>query len=175
MHWLVSLFYLVCFYNKTQRLAIQKTAINHIEKNTNVLFVFSHPDDESMFFTPAIKSLRKTNSVFFLCLSLGYTLKEQRKRELLQSALSLSIPKQNVFWADSPELQDGPKQHWPSCNIITEIQKTIKTIGTVHYILTFDQKGVSSHLNHISVYAAVVLFSKQSQIVCLKLKSFSLL
>ena len=40
----------------------------------NTLIIIAHPDDESMFFTPVILSLRKFSSqVFILCLSEGST------------------------------------------------------------------------------------------------------
>ena len=45
---------------------------NVIIKNT--LIIIAHPDDDSMFFTPVILSLRKFSSqVFILCLSEGST------------------------------------------------------------------------------------------------------
>ena len=37
----------------------------------NVLFVLAHPDDECMFFTPTVMSMKKESNLFILVLSNG--------------------------------------------------------------------------------------------------------
>jgi hypothetical protein len=37
----------------------------------HILFIVAHPDDEAMFFTPAIRELSRHNIIHILCLSTG--------------------------------------------------------------------------------------------------------
>ena len=65
----------------------------------NVLLLTAHPDDECMFFGPAILSLRKNgNEVSVLCISSGNAdgLGKIRSKELLESCSHLGIPIKQV-------------------------------------------------------------------------------
>jgi N-acetylglucosaminylphosphatidylinositol deacetylase len=55
--------------------------------------VIAHPDDEAMFFTPAIVNLRESNNLHLLCLSSGdYAgLGRTREKELDKAANMLGF------------------------------------------------------------------------------------
>jgi LmbE family N-acetylglucosaminyl deacetylase len=64
-----------------------------------VLFVTAHPDDECMFFGPAIVEFIDAGiQVYLLCFSTGFMPNngKSRKRELLRSCSVLKIPVENV-------------------------------------------------------------------------------
>ncbi|XP_058239232.1 N-acetylglucosaminyl-phosphatidylinositol de-N-acetylase isoform X2 [Hemibagrus wyckioides] len=80
-----------------------------------VLLVTAHPDDECMFFAPAVLKLTESNAaVYLLCLSSGnyYNQGAQRKEELLGSCAVLGIPAHRVTIIDNKELPDDPKTEW---------------------------------------------------------------
>ncbi|XP_058856806.1 uncharacterized protein LOC117430253 isoform X4 [Acipenser ruthenus] len=79
---------------------------DQVSKNLRVLFVTAHPDDECMFFAPAIIHFVKLNvSVYLLCLSAGnyYNQGEIRKKELLKSCGVLGIPAAHLTVIDCRE------------------------------------------------------------------------
>lgn len=82
-------------------------------KNQNILLVIAHPDDEAMFFVPAIKALRQHNNLYCLCLSSGnYAgLGKIREKELEKSCQYLGF-KETPTVVDDPDVQDGPI-NWP--------------------------------------------------------------
>ena len=115
-------------------------------KGQNFLMVLAHPDDECMFFTPAINFLRQENEIHLLILSNGgyYGLGETRTKEMnaasdYQGFSSLKI-------VDDPNLQDGPDNTWDAKLISEYISQHSKGIDT---IVTFDIGGVSHHPNHV--------------------------
>lgn len=72
MMYVIVLYELVCllfFYMLTVRM---RTKCNRFPNVKRVLLVIAHPDDECMFFGPAIMKLRQEGSqIFLLCLSTG--------------------------------------------------------------------------------------------------------
>jgi N-acetylglucosaminylphosphatidylinositol deacetylase len=121
------------------------------------LFVIAHPDDECMFFGPAITNLIKNNiEVNILCFSSGANDMEKsvRKDELYRSCQELGINQDYVSVLDSSIFPDNIKTFWPVIDVATEIENYIvrNQIDTVY---TFDEGGVSGHPNHISLYRAV--------------------
>ncbi|XP_060768574.1 N-acetylglucosaminyl-phosphatidylinositol de-N-acetylase isoform X2 [Neoarius graeffei] len=122
-----------------------------------VLLVTAHPDDESMFFAPAVLKLTESNvAVYLLCLSSGnyYNQGAQRKEELLGSCAVLGIPANRVTIIDNIELQDDPKIEWSIALTASLILKHITTYS-INLVLTFDEGGVSGHANHIAIYKAL--------------------
>jgi N-acetylglucosaminylphosphatidylinositol deacetylase len=85
-------------------------------RSRRCLLVTAHPDDECMFFSPAILHLRRLGvEVVILCLSRGNFdgLGETREKELLKSASVLGVPETSVRVLDDPYvlsslLQTGP-------------------------------------------------------------------
>lgn len=121
-----------------------------------VMFVISHPDDECMFFGPAIIKFTKQNNadVFLLCLSNGdyYHQGNVRKQELLNSCSVLGIPASNIKVSTLP---DHPKERWNESIVANIIIEHVKRLH-IDTLCTFDKGGVSYHANHISVYYGVV-------------------
>ncbi|XP_026579102.1 N-acetylglucosaminyl-phosphatidylinositol de-N-acetylase [Pseudonaja textilis] len=124
-------------------------------QTTRVLFVTAHPDDEAMFFAPTILAL-KSASLWLLCGSTGnyYQQGEIRKAELIESCNVLGIPASHVTILDHRKLPDHPSAKWDIPLLAELILSHIKT-HQIDLVVTFDAEGVSGHLNHRSVYAAV--------------------
>lgn len=69
------------------------------------LLVTAHPDDECMFFSPAILDLHRQNvQVFILCLSRGNYdgLGDVREKEIVKSAAVLDVPENRVQVLEDP-------------------------------------------------------------------------
>ncbi|KAI5615605.1 N-acetylglucosaminyl-phosphatidylinositol de-N-acetylase, partial [Silurus asotus] len=121
------------------------------------LLVTAHPDDECMFFAPAVLKLTASNAtVRLLCLSSGnyYNQGARRKQELLGSCAVLGIPAHQVTIIENKELQDDPKADWSIALTAPLILKHITTYS-INLVLTFDEGGVSGHTNHIAIYKAL--------------------
>lgn len=136
------------------------------------LLVVAHPDDESMFFSPTIcELLSQEQSVHILCLSNGNYdgLGKTREVELVRAVEVLGIrPARNhATCLDVGQFQDGPKEVWKAVDISHAVWNEIGRIlqqgdatsatsakdrsGCNVAIITFDERGVSSHPNHIDV------------------------
>ncbi|XP_067866968.1 N-acetylglucosaminyl-phosphatidylinositol de-N-acetylase isoform X3 [Heterodontus francisci] len=121
------------------------------------LLVTAHPDDECMFFAPALLRLvGRGLSVHLLCLSTGnfYNQGEVRKKELLQSCAVLGIPSSRVTVLDHRALPDHPGVQWDPELIAMLILRHVQK-HHISLVLTFDEDGVSGHANHIAVYYAI--------------------
>ncbi|XP_048413301.1 N-acetylglucosaminyl-phosphatidylinositol de-N-acetylase isoform X3 [Stegostoma tigrinum] len=134
------------------------------EAGAAALLVTAHPDDECMFFAPALLWLTgRRLSVHLLCLSTGnfYKQGEIRKKELLQSCALLGIPSSRVTILDHKALPDNPELQWDPELVAKLILRHVQ-IHHIRMVLTFDRDGVSGHANHIAVYYAVrKLYSKK--------------
>ncbi|KAI9736922.1 MAG: N-acetylglucosaminyl-phosphatidylinositol de-N-acetylase [Claussenomyces sp. TS43310] len=140
-------------------------------RNKRVCLLIAHPDDEAMFFAPAILALtdpRLGNHVKILCLSSGDAdgLGETRKKELIKSGMLLGLRKEDdVFIVESPDFQDSMTSTWSKEKIADLLSSafapSLKThkaetrdapTATIDVLITFDAGGISSHPNHISLY-----------------------
>ncbi|KAF1868381.1 hypothetical protein Lal_00008188 [Lupinus albus] len=153
--WILSLFKLLLF----SRFSFSKH-FNHncraLQKR-NVLLVIAHPDDESMFFTPAINFLTsRGHNVQILCLSVGDADGKGhiRKQELFQACVALKVPMQQVKIVNHPDLQDGFGKVWNHSLLANIIEEEI-TIHCINMVITFDNYGVSGHCNHRDVHYGV--------------------
>lgn len=125
-------------------------------KNTELVLVFAHPDDETMFFLPLLLLLQASGVKFrFLCLSTGNYdgIGVIRVKELKAVAKSLGAASCDVI--DDPALQDGP-HFWSSTDVARVVKKYLQTTPSVHQVFTFDAYGVSGHPNHISTHRGIV-------------------
>ena len=84
-----------------------------------ILLVIAHPDDEAMFFTPAILELSKHNIIHLLCLSNGSKggAGLVREKELKSSCKKFGIL--SHYCVDDPDLRDS--EEWS----LTEIRNQI--------------------------------------------------
>uniref|UniRef100_A0A673LT50 N-acetylglucosaminylphosphatidylinositol deacetylase n=1 Tax=Sinocyclocheilus rhinocerous TaxID=307959 RepID=A0A673LT50_9TELE len=129
---------------------------------TRALLVTAHPDDECMFFAPTVLKLVESHAaLYLLCLSTGNYNNQglQRKRELLDSCAVLGIPSNHVTIIDDKELPDDPAVQWSTALISSLILKHIRNYS-ISVVLTFDGRGVSGHVNHITIYKTLSLLRK---------------
>ena len=131
-----------------------------------ILLVTAHPDDESMFFGPALLCRHGGQQVKLLCLSTGNAegLGETRKQELVRAAKVLGIPQPLVQTVDDPELQDGMDTVWPP-EKIEEVVLAEVIRSRIHTVVTFDEDGVSGHINHRAVAHALANASERGRLL----------
>ncbi|PSR77814.1 putative deacetylase LmbE-like domain-containing protein [Coniella lustricola] len=150
-----------------------------VPRNKRICLLIAHPDDEAMFFAPTVLALTQPhlgNHVKILCLSSGDAagLGETRKKELVASGLVLGLRKpEDVYVVDNPgDFPDSMTVTW-SADLIASLlrdafapssssssslpsqrnQSQSQTpTATIDILITFDQHGISSHPNHISLY-----------------------
>ncbi|KAH8828638.1 putative deacetylase LmbE-like domain-containing protein [Flagelloscypha sp. PMI_526] len=129
-------------------------------REERVLLVTSHPDDETLFFSPTLLGLQKQKKpsiqLFSACLSTGNAdgLGEVRRREFGDALDVLGIEPGRRMLVDHPELQDNITQHWNSQIIANELRDFVVEHG-ITLIMAFDEEGISSHPNHISTFEGV--------------------
>ncbi|KAK8902161.1 hypothetical protein QC760_009639 [Botrytis cinerea] len=139
-------------------------------RNKKICLLIAHPDDEAMFFAPAMQALTDPelgNHVKILCLSSGDAdgLGETRKKELVKSGMQLGLRQENdVFVFTSPDFPDSMTKIWDKEKIANLLASafcpphtrktdlTTAPTATIDVIVTFDAQGISSHPNHISLY-----------------------
>lgn len=88
-------------------------------RNKRIILLIAHPDDESMFFSPALQTLTHPsleNHVKILCLSTGNAdgLGDVRRKELEAAAVTLGVRRrEDVFVLDDEKrFKDGMDQKW---------------------------------------------------------------
>ena len=144
------------------------------------LLITAHPDDESMFFIPTLQNLLNDNrhnhkpNIHLLCLSNGDYRDPAdgpiRTKELYKACSLLGIYVNNktsedgsVDVLDHDQLKDGPNEVWNSDLIANTLLEHLQTIFSQNHtkqrirlnIITFDERGVSGHPNHIDVFRGI--------------------
>ena len=166
--------------------SISKTTATaqHVKASPALLIVIAHPDDESMFFVPAIDALQSSkmcSETHILCCSTGNSEGKGsiRAGELVSSAKVLGIREQNIAILDHYALRDGMHEKWDSLAVATAVsaavRKIIESQGNSRKsnlnsnsnsegvcIVTFDAKGISGHPNHSAVFRGVEEFLQSS-------------
>jgi N-acetylglucosaminylphosphatidylinositol deacetylase len=120
-----------------------------------VLLVISHPDDESMFFGPTIQALRRAGArTHILCLSNGDAdgLGAVREKELESARKFLGVDSSEVV--NDSKLKDGFKEVWPEETVAACVEASVRRLDA-NVVLTFDERGVSGHPNHVAAYRGV--------------------
>jgi N-acetylglucosaminylphosphatidylinositol deacetylase len=120
-----------------------------------VLLVISHPDDESMFFGPTIQALRRAGArTHILCLSNGDAdgLGAVREKELESARKVLGVDSSDVV--NDSKLKDGFKEVWPEETVAAYVEASVRRLDA-NVVLTFDERGVSGHPNHVAAYRGV--------------------
>ena len=141
-------------------LILQKMTHINMHEIKKIVLIIAHPDDEVMFFSPAIFSLQKVVNVynfFLICITKGEfdDLPQVREKELAASCSHLGIPKENIIQLNNNDFPDHPKKLW-NVNDLSEKIKSILDTLNIDTILTFGPGGVSGHINHKDTYAAVM-------------------
>ena len=134
-----------------------------------VLFVTAHPDDEAMFFVPTILTMKELGyNLHILCLSNGNAdgLGKVREKELEKACRYLGFSE--TFLVDDPRLPDGQDKLW-EVGVLREVIGHRLSQQTYNGIITFDKKGVSSHLNHIAVCLALQAMRTEEQYKAIKM------
>ncbi|RQM05925.1 hypothetical protein DH86_00002584 [Scytalidium sp. 3C] len=97
----------------------------------------------------------------------NYGVGATRKEELKGSCAALSIDPERCIALDREELQDNPKVWWDQNAIVAAVKEHVER-WKVDAIVTFDQGGISGHLNHRAVSSAIriigALFSRANNV-----------
>lgn len=120
-----------------------------IRKKARWLFVLAHPDDESMFFGPLISEILKHSGriSIAMCTDGGLGgIPAVRKAEMEELCAFYKI---QVFFLGRP---DGTLRKTED---IIRALEVIYTETQSECVVTFDEKGVSGHLDHISCHEIV--------------------
>ena len=139
-----------------------------------VLIVFAHPDDETMFFLPVISLLNVVGVPFrLLCLSTGdYDgLGLTRVKEFNSVSRYLKAASGDIL--DLPRLRDGPHL-WDPSDVSNAVSDFLNSHPKIEGIITFDGYGVSGHPNHKSVYEGVRVTKTRRDLIKLSLVSVPL-
>lgn len=121
------------------------------QKLNKALILTAHPDDEVMFFAPAILNLVRLNiEVYALCLSNGNAdgLGRLREEELLASYANLGVRADRIRLVSDDRLQDGMQTYWDPLHIVDHVEQFSQHTGPFDLVFTFDKDGISSHANH---------------------------
>jgi N-acetylglucosaminylphosphatidylinositol deacetylase len=102
-----------------------------------------------MFFGPTISSLHEQYFIHFLCLSHGNT---HRAEELAKSAEYLGAFKYECIHNEN--MIDGMTIKWDEQTIRDTVKQYVQE-NNIKAIFTFDQYGISNHINHRSIYHAL--------------------
>ena len=131
------------------------------------VFVFAHPDDESMFFLPTIRSLIDGGkTVCLLCLTTGNydRLGKIREKEMTEVGKMLGISKV-IIRDNNDNMQDHPTERWNKTVVATAIKDSLDQLEQNHdnqfVLITFDALGISGHVNHIDTYYGVCHLMKE--------------
>lgn len=142
-----------------------------VRNQKNLLLVIAHPDDESMFFSPFLISLKERDdiTVHVLCLSKCNDDSNVREEELKKACPILGIHEENIYFEDYVDGSDVCKKYfnfhyrlimiikWDPKDIADKISKHYNRLN-VDIVVTFDYYGVSGHKNHIQCFNGVKNF-----------------
>lgn len=123
--------------------------------SSKVLLVIAHPDDETMFFAPALRALAVAgHRVFILCVSNGNYegLGRVRAQELRDAVHFLGPSSSDVTVLDYDAFPDGGC--WDRQALSSVLLRYIEVLS-VDSVLSFDAGGVSGHRNHSSCFEAL--------------------
>lgn len=139
----IYIFLLVFIYSVLKIFFVHKSI-----RNKKILLLTAHPDDEIMFFYPTIKELCKCNDLYLLCLSNGDYEKigNIRENELKKLCKLIKFKNYKISY-----FEDNINKFWDINMVEDEIIKYINING-IDILITFDERGISSHPNHISCY-----------------------
>ena len=139
----------------------------NLNKKKEVLLIISHPDDECMFFSPTLKNLLSQKvAINILCLSNGDYYKQGKTREKELSKVADFLDLKSIEILEDDKLQDDINKLWEFDYVGNEINEYFKRENGFEKfgsIITFDEKGVSRHPNHISTSNGVISFLRNNK------------
>lgn len=132
-----------------------------------VMGIFAHPDDEAMGPAGTLATLAKDHEVYLICATSGEAagrtkeekllIGETRRNELLASAKILGV--KEVFFLG---YEDGELKNNIYHQLADDIAKKVEAIRP-EMLLTFELRGVSGHIDHITVsFVTTFVFKKFS-------------
>jgi N-acetylglucosaminylphosphatidylinositol deacetylase len=136
----------------------------------NICLLIAHPDDECMFFGPILRQISKLNNkLFILCMTNGnfYGKGKQRELELKESCSNLIGGENSLTIINHTKLPDDPKFEWDT-DLCKSIISDYLEKNSIDLLITFDQNGVSTHLNHCFLNKIVKLLTKKPDVYFLK-------
>lgn len=132
---------------------------------TSVNLIVAHPDDETMFFSPTLLQLHvnypPSVPLRVICLTNGDAdgLGAVREQELRLS-LQLLLPARNTS-VIVEGFEDGMGVEWDTQQVVATINRHVSDASPL--LLTFDEHGVSGHINHVSCNTAVSALVEQRE------------
>ncbi|KAI9045500.1 PIG-L family deacetylase [Aspergillus affinis] len=170
---------LILYHLLAYLLANDPRLVSYTFRRANsILFVTAHPDDESLFFSPTLLYREDDLSVerSLLVLSSGnYDGEGSTRHNELQAACAVAgIRADRCIGLDHRELQDNPKKWWDE-ELIAEVVARYVKRWEVDLIVTFDDGGISGHLNHRAVFGGVSIPAYALQTKSLIRKNFGLI
>ncbi|CAN5149637.1 hypothetical protein BH09PAT1_BH09PAT1_8740 [soil metagenome] len=130
-----------------------------------ILAIFAHPDDEALGPSGTLALLAQDHAVDLICVTSGEaagktkeekrSIGEVRRSELLESAKILGIKK--VFFLG---YEDGRLCNGIYHQLVKDITKKVEEIQP-DTLLTFELRGVSGHIDHITVSLVTSFIFKQ--------------
>ncbi|GAV55968.1 hypothetical protein ZYGR_0AZ01400 [Zygosaccharomyces rouxii] len=146
---------------KSRNEAVFNSNLKFLDEIDSLSLVVAHPDDEVMFFAPTILELdsRLPRNVEFnvVCLSKGGAdgLGDTRVQELKESVNLLLANSKRQFQLQQYDYPDGHEETWDQKRVQLTIKDSVLKGRQSNVLLTFDDKGVSTHVNHIACHEAV--------------------
>ena len=119
--------------------------------------VVAHPDDESLFFSPTLVGLiSRGKQGHLIVFSTGNSegLGPVREKEAKDSCQRLGIDRSRCLTLNVSGIQDDPRRWWPKENVSQVIEGYVRQ-WQIDLLITFDDGGVSGHLNHRSLAMAM--------------------
>ncbi|GIY35062.1 n-acetylglucosaminyl-phosphatidylinositol de-N-acetylase [Caerostris extrusa] len=92
-----------------------------------------------------------------------YNKSSVRKEELRQSCKTLGIPAGNLIISEHGQLPDNPTIKWSRLKTSSIILKYIRHLSAT-IVISFDETGISGHLNHIAVCESLQYLSIKGQL-----------
>jgi N-acetylglucosaminylphosphatidylinositol deacetylase len=155
----------------------------HNDAGVNVV-VIAHPDDESMFFAPLLTnlstlSLQKAfqDQTHVICLTTGDyppSVGATRIEELRAACIVYNILPNEVHILNlrSKGIFDSPDVAWPMAEVVAFLKKFLAAVIKSYYVpgikhvrlYTFDEHGVSGHLNHVDTHKGVVALMREIEV-----------
>ncbi|CAI7637637.1 unnamed protein product [Penicillium crustosum] len=160
--WALLLYFILAYY-----LADDPRLVPDIFRHARrPILIVAHPDDETLFFSPSILYHRHaphvTRSLLVISSGNHNGIGEQRQTEIHKSCAALGISQDHCVVLNHPDLQDNPKKWWDE-NLVQDIIAPYIETWKADLIISFDQGGISGHVNHRAVSAGIRTYIATSE------------